>query len=329
RSRRDMASWATSISGFRDEELQGLNDHVGNGFFKQTAVFDAEIFRQADAAEGSALFEMHCAPCHGSEGAGGTALALNKPDLLGSADNAYLLSTLVRGRENATMPSWKNMKQQELYNIVKHLRSWMPFQPGKQTVTFEKGDQAEGRLKYHFMCSRCHGEFGQGQTGPAIINEGFLDVASDDFLYKAIAFGRDHTAMFGWTTDVYNAEVLARSDIGNIIAFIREQSAQRPDYIYAGANPGNTERGGPLYKQHCAECHGSTGEGEKAPALNNQELLSAASNGYLMATITVGRVGTEMPAWGRAGEDHPVLTGKERQDIVAWIRSWQRIRIGF
>jgi mono/diheme cytochrome c family protein len=329
RSQRDMASWAASISGFRDEELQGLNARVGNGFFKQTAVFDAASFRQADAAEGAALFEMHCAACHSSEGTGGTALALNNPDLMGSADNSYLLNTLVRGRENATMPSWKNMEQEELYSIVKYLRSWMPYRPRQQAVTFENGDQAEGRLKYHFMCSRCHGEFGQGQTGPALINRGFMEVASDEFLYNTIAFGRDHTAMFGWTTDVYNAEVLASSDIGNIIAFIREQSAQRPDYIYAGANPGATERGGPLYKQHCADCHGRTGEGEKAPALNNQELLSAASNGYLMATITVGRVGTEMPGWGREGEDHPVLKGRERQDIVAWIRQWQRIRIGF
>ena len=329
RSQRDMASWAASISGFRDEELLGLNDHVGGGYFNQTAVFDAALFRQSDAAEGAALFEMHCAPCHGNNGTGGTALALNKPDFLGSADNAYLLNTLVRGRENATMPSWKNMEQQELYSIVKHLRSWMPFRPGQQAVTFENGDQAEGRLKYHFMCSRCHGEFGQGQTGPAIINKGFLEVASDEFLYNAIAFGRDHSAMFGWTTDVFNAERLTTRDIGNIISYMRNQAATRPEYIFAGGNPGNTEQGGPLYKQHCAGCHGKEGEGVKAPALNNQELLSAASNGYLMATITVGRGDTEMPAWGRAGEDYPALTGRERQDIVAWIRSWQRIRIGY
>jgi mono/diheme cytochrome c family protein len=329
RSQRDMASWAASISGFRDKEMQGLNEHVGNGYFKQTAVFDAASFRQADAAKGAALFEMHCAACHGTQGTGGTALALNNPDLLRNADDAFLLNTLVRGRENAAMPSWQNLESEQLYNLAKHLRTWHAYAPRIRQVPLEPGDQAEGRLKYHFMCSRCHGEFGQGQTGPALINRGFMEVASDEFLYNTIAFGRDHTAMFGWTTDVYNAEVLARSDIGNIIAFIREQSARRPDYIYAGANPGAAERGGSLYKQHCAECHGSTGEGEKAPALNNQELLSAASNGYLMATITVGRVGTEMPAWGREGEDHPVLTDRERQDIVAWIRQWQRIRIGF
>jgi hypothetical protein len=48
-----------------------------------------------------------------------------------------------------------------------------------------------------------------------------------------------------------------------------------------------------------------------------------------MATISIGRQGSEMPEWGRETEDHIMLTGKERQDIVAWIRGWERIRIGF
>ena len=67
----------------------------------------------------------------------------------------------------------------------------------------------------------------------------------------------------------------------------------------------------------------------KAPALNNQEFLNAASNGYLLATITVGRSGTDMPPWGYGDQEHPLLTGKQRQDLVAYIRSFQRIHIKF
>ena len=110
---------------------------------------------------------------------------------------------------------------------------------------------------------------------------------------------------------------------------MRRTAAAIPEYIYAGANPGDKSAGEELFKQHCAECHGMHGQGEKAPALNNQELLSAATNGYLMATITVGREGTAMPSWTTEEGDYPVLSGKERQDIVAWIRHWQRIRISF
>jgi hypothetical protein len=42
--------------------MHGLNEHVGGGYFKQTAVFDAALFRQSDAAEGAALFESIAPP---------------------------------------------------------------------------------------------------------------------------------------------------------------------------------------------------------------------------------------------------------------------------
>jgi cytochrome c oxidase cbb3-type subunit 3 len=112
------------------------------------------------------------------------------------------------------------------------------------------------------MCSRCHGIAGQGQTGPNIINKDFLSIASDILLYNTIALGREHTAMFGWSRDVYNAERLEKEDIGNIIAYMREEALKKPDYVYAGANPGNKEIGKPLFAKHCAECHGAEGEGK-------------------------------------------------------------------
>jgi cytochrome c oxidase cbb3-type subunit 3 len=184
-------------------------------------------------------------------------------------------------------------------------------------------------LKYHFLCSRCHGEFGEGETGPAIINEDFLEVASENYLYETIARGREHTAMFGWATDVYNKEQLQLQDISNIIGFMRNSALAPLDYIYPGRNPGQSDLGAGLFIKHCAECHGEKGEGVKGPALNNQEFLSAASNGFLLATITLGREGSDMPLWGYGQENYPKLSGKERQDLVAYLRSLQRIRIKY
>jgi hypothetical protein len=67
----------------------------------------------------------------------------------------------------------------------------------------------------------------------------------------------------------------------------------------------------------------------KGPALHNQEFLSAASNGFLLATLTLGREGTDMPSWGYGQEEYVRLSGKERQDLVAHLRSMQRIRIKY
>lgn len=329
RSQRQMASWMSDISGFRESEIADLARHNHGPVTAGIPAYDETRFRQANAANGDALFHQHCAACHGIAGKGGVALTLNQEDLMRHAGNEYLFVTLITGRGNATMPSWQHLAEDELYDMVSLMRSWYAYDPVVPSVRFDTTDADAGKLKYLFMCSRCHGEFGQGQTGPAIINEDFLSVAPDEFLYNAIAFGRDHSAMFGWSTDVYNAERLAEKDIGNIIAYMRRTAEAQPAYIYSGTNPGDVVPGEKLYKQHCAECHGMHGDGDKGPALNNQELLSAATNGYLLATITVGREDTDMPAWGETTEEHMALTGRERQDIVAWIRNWQRIRIGF
>ena len=192
-----------------------------------------------------------------------------------------------------------------------------------------EADLEQGALRYHFLCSRCHGEFGEGETGPAIINRDFLAAADNRLLYETIALGRTHTAMFGWSTDLYNQEKLERQDISNIIGHMRSSAQMELSYVYQGSNPGQRSEGAILFEKHCVECHGLSGEGLKAPALHNQEFLSASSNGYLLATITIGRSGTAMPSWGYGDETHPLLSGKERQDLVAYIRSYQRIHLKF
>jgi len=110
---------------------------------------------------------------------------------------------------------------------------------------------------------------------------------------------------------------------------MRSTAGQELSYIYQGRNPGQRTDGALLFEKYCAECHGKTGEGLKAPALNNQEFLSAASNGYLLATITLGRTGPAMPSWGYGSADRPRLSGSERLDLVAHIRSYQRIHLKY
>ena len=77
----------------------------------------------------------------------------------------------------------------------------------------------------------------------------------------------------------------------------------------------------------CSECHGSAGEGRKAPALNNQEFLNAASNGFLTATLVLGRENTEMPAWSKSTEKTSALIPEQINNLVSYIRDWQTITI--
>ena len=327
RSLRQMASWATEVSGATTGEVDRITEHLKEKVRRSYPGMDR--YRGGSAVTGSRLFEENCRSCHGSGGDGGVAVALNQPDLMERADDSYFIRTLLRGRENTAMPAWPDLEEGELADLLSYLRSWYGFRGTRGPMELEVTDITDGYLKYHFLCSRCHGDFGEGETGPAIINLDFLEVADDRFLYETIALGRSHTAMFGWSAHLYNQEQLGRSEIANIIGYMRQTAREPLTYIHQGANPGNHQTGALLYADHCAECHGASGEGTEGPALQNQEFLSAASNGYILATLTLGREGTRMPSWGYGDAEYPELSGPQRQDLVAYLRAWQRIRIRY
>jgi mono/diheme cytochrome c family protein len=326
RSGRQMAAWQPRFSGLTVTEIQGIAAHVKA---RRTVRSDPEAVRSSAGSEGAgkALYDKNCIMCHGEDGRGAQVITISNGDMLAAATDAFLYRTVVRGRRNTAMPGWGDFTSEELSHILAFLRSWgeRPPRPGRDVGS--AGDPALGRETYHYLCSRCHGIYGQGDTGPAIHNPDFLDAASDAFLAAIIAGGRRGTAMFGWATAVSRRERLSGQDIANVIAFLREAAAHPPDVIYAGSNFGSAERGAPLFRTHCAECHGTGGEGPKAPALNSQELLNAATNGYLFATVSLGRRGTEMPSWGMGSEERPALTIQERQDLVSFLRDWQRVVI--
>jgi len=327
RSLRQMGSWTGRISGMRAEELDGITEFL-KGSIQRGSPGELRL-TGGIAGEGQQLFERLCQACHGEQGEGDVAVALNQEGLLSRAGNEFLTLTLLYGRGNTAMPGWSHLEDEQLADLQALLVSWRSRIPDLAPLELPDADLEQGALRYHFLCSRCHGEFGEGDTGPAIINRDFLKASDDRFLFETIARGRVHTAMFGWSSDVYNQEKLSPGDISNIIGFMRHSASIRPSYVYQGSNPGESQAGKILFDQRCAECHGKSGEGVKAPALNNQEFLSAASNGFLLATITLGRSGTAMPSWGYGMEGYPKLSGKERSDLVAYLRSLQRIRIKF
>lgn len=97
------------------------------------------------------------------------------------------------------------------------------------------------------------------------------------------------------------------------------------------------EAGADLYFQGCTQCHGQHGEGLVGPALNAADLLvpepgqtrpprllqknySGDLRSYLEGTITYGRVGTVMPAWGAAAGG-PFRADQVRA-IATFIMNW-------
>ena len=93
------------------------------------------------------------------------------------------------------------------------------------------------------------------------------------------------------------------------------------------AQPSETlDHGQAIYREHCMECHGTTGKGDgvKAPFLSPRpgNLISAATSAKtdqeLLRTIAQGKPRTAMPAWQN------VLPAEDQQAVLQYIRSLVR-----
>ena len=82
--------------------------------------------------------------------------------------------------------------------------------------------------------------------------------------------------------------------------------------------------GATLFGSFCAACHGPAGEGMRYPgmrafpAIGNPDFLAVASDDFLRATITHGRPGRRMPAWG---ETTGGLRSEEIETVLGHLRT--------
>jgi mono/diheme cytochrome c family protein len=78
-------------------------------------------------------------------------------------------------------------------------------------------------------------------------------------------------------------------------------------------------RGAPIYLQNCSPCHGVAGQGVSAPALRNSQFIKTGDDQAILATITNGRPGTNMPAWLQSNGGP--LTDAQIADVVAYLHT--------
>ncbi|HKJ71323.1 MAG TPA: c-type cytochrome [Gammaproteobacteria bacterium] len=182
---------------------------------------------------GKALFQEHCAICHGEQGKGGIGLPLHLEDFLRIADRDYLLATMTHGRPGRVMPSFQHiLEPAERVRIADFIEGWQQG-PEADMPTVGKGDPERGAQLFQANCSRCHGFKGQGGTQPraapghigsdrkvvppALNNSGFLASASDAFIKATLMRGREGTPMAAFGRE----EELTDQQLDDLVAFIR------------------------------------------------------------------------------------------------------------
>lgn len=172
------------------------------------------------------------------------------------------------------------------------------------------GETRTGAYVYQNYCSVCHGDKGDGQSraknglNPPPRNFTTPEAAAEltrERMILSVTHGRPGTAMIGWGTE------LSAAEIEGVVDHIRT-TFMRPDSKSARKRPDSklmASRGGVLYMQACAMCHGETGK--RATAGNMQppprdftspEAAAELTRKRMIASVTNGRPNTAMRAYG-------------------------------
>ncbi len=278
-----------------------------------------------NARFGKSIFARQCAGCHGADGGGAIGPSLKSNDFLRMVDDRYLYRSIVEGRPSTAMPSWQHLSADDVGALISFLRTKQKGPAFPASSMIARGDYNVGRVRYEQACAGCHGVAGSGGVGPQLTNPVFLDSVSDAALKRWIERGRSGTAMMGFSPESQGPVSLDDRQINDIIAYLRFEGS-REDRIVQRIGIGRSEVGERVYAENCASCHGEQGEGASGPQLANPAFLDTVSDGFLEATIVLGRTGTAMQAMTHGSEGLGQLDTEDVQDLVAFMRSWEQPR---
>jgi mono/diheme cytochrome c family protein len=327
-----MASWKHLPAQAVSDILAFIRDWQSeSATFEDVRTLLHNESKQKLVQEGTTLYRGNCAGCHGNDGEGGIGLVLNTSDLVSTANVEFLYHSITRGRPTTAMPAWNHFSARQVTALIRYLQSWKT-QPAIGLDTAPGGgDYALGEVHYKVSCLPCHGEEGRGGVGPQIANPALLKAASNDLLYHWIGHGRAGTAMKGFLAKDQGVTTLKPDQISDVIAYLRYQGS-RDERPILRTGIGDPHVGGQIFEGSCSGCHGTEGQGSSGPQLNNATFLRSASDGFLLATIALGRSDTPMRSMIHGGPGIGQVAPAQVQDIVAFMRlwdldsSWQRPR---
>ena len=120
-----MPTWGPKAGGLSEAELEAIVTYLRQGALA-AALPGAP--RRGSADNGRRLFHRECAGCHGPEGKGLLAPALNNPVFQKAASDAFIAQTIRLGRENTPMPSFgrAGFDESDIGDLLAFIRTWEP-----------------------------------------------------------------------------------------------------------------------------------------------------------------------------------------------------------
>jgi cbb3-type cytochrome c oxidase subunit III len=194
--------------------------------------------------------------------------------------------------------------------------------------TYVPGVTRPGAYIFHNYCSVCHGDKGDGQSrareglDPPPRNYTTPEAAVEltrERMINSVTHGRPGTAMIAWGAELSPAE------IEGVVDYVRQTFMKLGNTAAPHVAPDSkllTSRGGKLYMQQCAMCHGETGTrettGRMQPPPRDFTLPGVAAEltrKRMITSITNGRPGTAMMGYGNQ------LSRGDIEAIVDFIRA--------
>ena len=198
---------------------------------------------------------------------------------------------------------------------------------------------ADGAGMFQMLCSRCHGDKGDG-LGPNAIyldpaprdltKASFMNTKPEERFLRSIREGVAGTSMPSW------GKVLSDDQVRTVYQYVQTglvKSPRRPLREHANLpaanptpySPESVARGEATYMKRCTGCHGLKADGKGPNSLDivprprnlrNRWFMGELADKRALESILYGIQGTAMPSWIDYG-----LTVKDAADLLNYVRS--------
>ena len=190
------------------------------------------------------LFGQNCSGCHGKDGKGNGALALNNPTYLAIASDEVVRRVTSKGVPGTLMPAFLKsaggtLTDEQVEILVHEMRArWS--KPGDLAnatpppyAASTPGDPNHGAEVYATFCASCHGSDGRGTPkGGAIVDDSYLALVSDQGLRTLVIAGRPDLPHADWRGYVLGHAITAQ-DVTDLIAWLASKRVPNPGQPYA------------------------------------------------------------------------------------------------
>jgi mono/diheme cytochrome c family protein len=228
RPERKMPAWAAANETLSPEEAKSLVAFLRGRAPKAPSLGDVER-APSDRLLGQRTYFADCAACHGGRGQGtplGSPLATSDRK---ASSRVALYRALSEGTPGTAMPRYSGYDAATLRSLLDYT-STLPPVPGSRAAWKQgAGDAANGKLLFSRSCAGCHGDAGQGKTGPGLATPGFQKAASTEFIAITVVRGRASTPMPAFGRDSVNYPKLSAQDVLDLTAFVRSGLGAKPE----------------------------------------------------------------------------------------------------